>query len=190
MLESINESIFVSRFLTISWYFLFPAIFSIIFFFMRKTYEDGKVLVINPLIKPFKRYSYFYHNLLFIFFITAFSFNGCLFIYFFVDTHLVAFLKIQELLWNDSNKYRFFWGIVFSGCLFHLFIFCVYIFHNLYRTDSYFANLWKEYIDSKVLQKKLRFMKDKFPELYLRIDRFFFQINTDRHREPQIIILQ
>ncbi|CBY92125.1 hypothetical protein HF1_01170 [Mycoplasma haemofelis str. Langford 1] len=186
------------RSFVVLWFFIFPSIF-LCFFLLLKNFKSKKsgVLVTHKLFYDFRHYGYFFHNLLFIFFVSSFLFNSFFFVFSFIDTYILEIDYAYQVLWKMPNptesakKINFFWSIVFCGCLLHFTAFIFYIYYNLYHSSSWFGEKYRAFIINLAINKYVLSLKSKFPRLYKYIHRYFLDVSHVQKEEKisKVIII-
>lgn len=178
-----NSDIYWIRFFVVLWFLIFPCLFTCIFIFLRDSFKERAVIITYRFLKDFREYSYFFHNCLFIFFMGAMFFNTCFFIYSIFDTFILKLEHFYSWLWripattDEEQKMNFFKAITLPSYIFHSIAFFVYIYHNLYRTDSYFGEKWRANIPRLSRKKLFTKLESKRPKLYSFIHKWFFDLS-------------
>lgn len=185
-LNQITWETYFARFFLVSWFLIFPILFMCVFLFILELDKNKKISVVFSVWKQFRHYVYFFHNLFFLFMIGAFSFNTIFLIYSFIDIYIVKIsvfysfiFRLEDEIRNvvpEENEIGFFWGVVFLGYFLNLTSFSTYFYHNLYRTNSMFAELWKEFVIRNKSHPYILLIRNKYPKFYSILYSWFLNV--------------
>lgn len=189
-----NSDVYWIRCFVVLWFLIFPCLFTCIFIFLRDSFKEKMIIVTYRFLKDFREYGYFFHNCLFIFFMGAMLFNTCFFVYSILDTFILKLEHFYSWLWkmpiNTDNKHKmnFFKAIALPSYIFHSIAFFVYIYHNLYKTNSYFGEKWRENIPRFSKKKIFIILEKKQPKIYSFIYKWFFDL-SQISQKPKIVAI-